>query len=68
VRENALLLSFDPVALDTVGRDILVRHRQNQGMGTDFMISGAPQLQTAQTLGLGATDATLIDLREVILG
>jgi hypothetical protein len=67
-RENALLLSFDPVALDTVSRDILVRQRQSLGMGADFLISGAPQLQTAQSLGLGATDAPLIDLREVVLG
>jgi hypothetical protein len=67
-RENALLLSFDPVALDTVGRDILVRQRQDAGMGTGFLIDGAPQLQTAQSLGLGATDAALVDLREVVLG
>jgi hypothetical protein len=66
--ENALLLSFDPVALDTVGRDILVRYRQEQGLGTDFMVAGAPHLLTAQSLGVGATESTLIDLREVILG
>ncbi len=68
VRENALLLSFDPVALDTVSRDILVRQRRAMGMNADFLIEGAPQLQTAQSLELGATDAELIDLREVVLG
>jgi hypothetical protein len=67
-REDALLLSFDPVALDTVGRDILVRHRQEKGMGVNSLIEGTPQLNTAQALKLGATDAELIDLREVILG
>jgi uncharacterized protein (DUF362 family) len=67
-RENALLLSFDPVALDTVARDILVRHRQALGMGTGSLINGAPQLQTAQSMGLGATDAAMVDLREVNLG
>jgi uncharacterized protein (DUF362 family) len=67
-RENALLLAFDPVALDSVARDILVRHRQDKGMSVDSLIEGAPQLGTAQSLGLGATDAALIDLREVILG
>jgi hypothetical protein len=66
-RENALLLSFDPVALDTVGRDILVRHRQALGMDSRGLIEGAPQLNTAQSLGLGATDAVKIDLREVTL-
>lgn len=66
-RENALLLSFDSVALDTVARDILVRHRQENGMSVDSLISGAPQLRTAQSLELGATDTELIDLREVVL-
>jgi hypothetical protein len=67
-REDALLLSFDPVALDTVARDILVRHRQEKGMGVNFLIEGAPQLSTAQALKLGATDAELIDLQEIVLG
>jgi hypothetical protein len=67
-RENALLLSFDPVALDTVARDILVRHRQASGLDAGFLVQGAPQLKTAQSLKVGATDADLIDLREVALG
>lgn len=67
-RENALLLSFDPVALDTVGRDILVRHRQDAGLDAGYLIEGARHLGTAQALGLGTTDANLIDLREVVLG
>jgi hypothetical protein len=67
-RENTLLLSYDPVALDTVSRDILVRHRQAQGLGIGFLTEGAPQLTTAQSLELGATDAELIALQEVVLG
>ena len=67
-RENALLLSFDPVALDTVGRDILVRHCQALGLDASFLIEGARHLSTAQALGLGTTDASRIDLREVVLG
>jgi hypothetical protein len=67
-RENALLVSFDPVALDTVARDILVRHRQAMGLDTGRLVEGARHLGTAQSLGLGATDAGLIDLREVVLG
>ena len=67
-REDALLLSFDPVALDTVARDILVRHRQALGLDTGFLVNGARQLATAQTLGLGTTDAGHIDLQEVLLG
>ena len=67
-RENALLFSFDPVALDTVGRDILVRHRQALGLDVGYLVEGARHLSTAQALGLGATDPSLIDLREVVLG
>ena len=67
-REDALLLSFDPVALDTVARDILVRHRQALGLDTGFLVDGSRQLATAQALGLGATDASRIDLQEVQLG
>jgi hypothetical protein len=66
-RENALLLSFDPVALDTVARDILVRHRQSQGLDIGLLTDGARQLHTAQALNLGATDGQLIDFREISL-
>jgi hypothetical protein len=66
-RENAILLSFDPVALDTVARDILVRHRQAAGRDSGLLVDGARHLHTAQSLELGATDAHLIDLLEVEL-
>ncbi len=68
VREHALLLSFDPVALDTVARDILVRRRQAAGLDTGYLIDGARHLRTAQVLQLGATDPGFIDLQEVVLG
>ena len=67
-RENAILLSFDPVALDTVARDILTRHRESLGLDTGFLIDGARHLATAQSLGLGTTDANHIDLREMVQG
>ena len=67
-REDALLLSFDPVALDTVGRDILVRHRQEMGQNAGFLVGAARHLQTAQALNLGATDTGMIELKEVVLG
>jgi hypothetical protein len=68
VRENAILLSFDPVALDTVARDILVRHRESSGGNSGFLVDGAKHLWTAQSLNLGATEADRIDLLEVKLG
>ena len=66
--ENALLLSFDPVALDTVARDILVRHHQAAGTDAGFLVYGARHLVTAQNLQLGATEPHLIDLHEIVLG
>ncbi|MGC8879990.1 MAG: DUF362 domain-containing protein [Anaerolineae bacterium] len=66
--ENALLLSFDPVALDTVARDILVRHHQAVGADAGFLVQGAHHLVTAQSLQLGATEPNLIDLLEIVLG
>lgn len=68
VRENALLLSFDPVAHDTVARDMLVRAREALGLDTGFLLEGSRHLRTAQDLNLGATDASHVDLREVVLG
>jgi hypothetical protein len=66
--ENALLLSFDPVALDTVARDILVRHHQAAGADAGFLVYGARHLVTAQNLQLGATEPHLIELQEIVLG
>ncbi len=67
-RENALLLSFDPVALDTVARDLLVRQRQEMGLSATHLVEGARHLNTAQELALGTSDPERIDLREVTLG
>ena len=66
--EDSLLLSFDPVALDTVARDILVRYREAQGQAAGSLIDVPRYLQKAQSLNLGATDAKLIELREVNQG
>jgi uncharacterized protein (DUF362 family) len=67
-REDALLLSFDPVALDTVARDILIRQREAMGLSAAALVERALHLGTAQRLNLGATDAALIELLEVNLG
>jgi len=67
-RENALLLSFDPVAHDTVARDLLVRQRERLGKGAGQIVGASRHLQTAQSLNLGATEPALIDVREIVLG
>jgi uncharacterized protein (DUF362 family) len=67
-REDAVLLSFDPVALDTVARDILVRQREALAMSAAPLIEQSIHLRTAQEFSLGATDPGLIEHREVNLG
>ncbi len=66
--EDSLLLSFDPVAHDTVARDILVRYREAQGQDSGSLINVSRYLQTAQSLNLGANDVKLIELLEVNQG
>lgn len=66
--ENALLLSFDPVALDTVSRDILIRHRQKVGADVEYLVSLSGYLRTAQEIGLGTTDLAHTELREIMVG
>jgi hypothetical protein len=66
-KEDSLLFSFDPVAHDTVARDMLVRYRQAQGQATGSLIDVSRHLQTAQSLNLGANDLTKIELVEKTL-
>lgn len=66
--EDSLLFSFDPVAHDTVARDILVSYREAQGQAAGSLIDVPQYLQRAQSLNIGATDANLIELLEVNQG
>jgi len=66
-RGDSLLLSFDPVALDTVARDMLVQRRKESERSTDYLVRQSIHLATAQMLNVGATDPGRIDLREVAL-
>lgn len=65
--DGSLLLSFDPVALDTVARDMLVRRRVEAGQSAEHLIQRSIHLETAQGLGVGATNPERIDLREIEL-
>jgi hypothetical protein len=65
--EDSLLLSFDPVAHDTVARDMLVRYREAQGQAGGSLIDMPQYLQKAQSLNLGANDLTKIELIEKTL-
>ncbi len=65
--EDSLLFSFDPVAHDTVARDILVRNREAQGQNSGSLVNVSRYLQTAQSLNLGTNDSTKIELIEKTL-
>ncbi|MBK8914882.1 MAG: DUF362 domain-containing protein [Phycisphaerales bacterium] len=50
---GALLLSFDPVAVDFMGMDLLIAERRRQGLSDG---ESAPHLLSAEELGLGRAD------------
>jgi uncharacterized protein (DUF362 family) len=60
---GAILMSFDPVALDAVGTDILERKRHEQGM-PGFLKAGRPPdyIHTAAGYGLGMDDLSRIEI------
>lgn len=64
-RPNRLLVSADPVALDTVGMTILDGKRQQQGLPTLEAAGRKPkQLASAAARNLGTDDPARIDLLE----
>jgi hypothetical protein len=64
---NALLMSFDPVAHDYVGMQILTDWLSANGGNPDGITGRAKHLATAAALGLGTDDPAHIDWRELTL-
>jgi len=62
VTENALLVATDPVALDSVGFDLINRRRQERGQGP---LPRPGWLDRAQQLGVGTADKARIKAEEV---
>ena len=62
---NLLLFSFDPVAHDTVGREILVAQREALGEGQGALVGQSRYIETAASLGLGTNDPAHMERREV---
>ena len=67
VVENALLMSFDPVAHDYVGMQILTSWLSANGGNPDGVTGRAKHLAAAAALGLGTDDPAHIDWRELAL-
>ena len=64
---NTLLMSFDPVAHDYVGMQILTDWLSANGGNPAGVIGRAGHLAAAAALGLGTNDPAHIDLRELAL-
>jgi len=62
VIESALMVATDPVALDTVGFDLINRRRQERGQGP---LPRPGWLDRAQQLGVGTADRSKIRAEEV---
>ncbi len=65
---EAVMASTDPVALDTVGWEIVEQLRATKGLRTLTAEGRAPSyLQAAATLGLGVADRSRIQLKDVTI-
>ena len=58
-KENLIAMSFDSVAHDTVGRQVLLDRRTADGRPGQYIEGRSHYLGTAVTLGLGADEEHL---------
>jgi hypothetical protein len=64
VRENLIMMSFDPVANDTVARQVLLDRCQADGRKGTYILERSHYLDTAIKLGLGADAAHIEERRK----
>jgi hypothetical protein len=55
-RENAIAMSFDPVAHDVVARQMLIARRAADNRPADYILGRSHYLEAAMRMGLGADD------------
>ena len=61
--ENAIYLATDPVALDVVGRDVIMERRRKAGLRDTSRM--CRHIETARRLGLGIADPARIEVRAI---
>ena len=66
VRENLIMMSFDPVANDTVARQVLLDRCQADGRKGTYILERSHYLDTAFKLGLGADVAHIEERRKLL--
>jgi hypothetical protein len=64
---NMLLVGTDPVAVDRTGHDVIIAKRIERGIQKRDNPSASRFLDLAQGLGLGVSERSKIDLREVVI-
>lgn len=65
---DSIIMSFDPVAIDTIALQMLERLLTDEGGNPAFILAMAtPCLESGATLGLGTNDPANIDLQEINL-
>ncbi|MBN1640906.1 MAG: DUF362 domain-containing protein, partial [Anaerolineae bacterium] len=66
-RESKIAMSFDPVAHDTVGRQVLLARREADGRPAGYIAGKSHYIDTAIEMALGA-DQAHTELRKILLG
>ncbi|ODS30829.1 MAG: hypothetical protein SCARUB_04060 [Candidatus Scalindua rubra] len=65
---NGIMLSKDPVALDTIGMNIIEGKRKGRDMPSLFNRPNLPKhIETANRFGLGVNDANLINHKNILI-
>jgi hypothetical protein len=66
-KENTIAMSFDPVAQDTVGRQMLLDRREADGRPGQYILGRSHYIDTAVEMGLGA-DVPHTEVRKAQIG
>jgi uncharacterized protein (DUF362 family) len=65
---NGIMLSKDPVSLDTIGMNIIEEKRKERDMPSLFNRANLPKhIETAARFGLGINDTNLINHRSILI-
>ncbi len=65
---NGIMLSKDPVSLDTTGMNIIEEKRKERDMPSLFNRANLPKhIETAAKFGLGTNDTNLINHESILI-
>lgn len=67
IKENLIMMSFDPVANDTLARQVLLDRQEADNRKKQYIVDRSAYLDTAVQMGLGA-DVAHVEERRMVLG